>query len=108
MPTINIEDVDKAAEAEEKAAQQPEPQPSEVPGTMPAGPAPEIPDWYKIGWRAVSGIDTPAAEGDAKDKLILDAFLKEQFYGEWYHNVAVVIVVGSLLASFLNSTRVVT
>ena len=60
---------------------------------MPAVSAPEIPDWYRIGWREVSGIDAPVTEGPAKDKLILDAFLKEQFYGEWYHSAAVIIFV---------------
>ena len=63
---------------------------------MPAGPAPEIPDWYKLGWRDVSGIDRPALqEGEEKDKAVLDLFLSEQFYGEWYHNAALVIVVSA-------------
>lgn len=61
---------------------------------MPNGLAPEIPDWYKVGWRDVSGIDRPALqEGEAKDKALLDLFLSEQFYGEWYHNAAMVVVV---------------
>ena len=72
---------------------------------MPAGLAPEIPDWYKVGWRDVSGVDIPpAAEGDAKDKEILNLFINEQFYGEWYHNAALIVVV-SILSSDLRGLR---
>ncbi|OBZ79219.1 Uncharacterized protein PYUK71.03c [Grifola frondosa] len=65
----------------------------EMPGAMPSGPAPTIPDWYKVGWRSVSGIDTPIlSEGEERDKLVLSMFLKEQYYGEWYHNAAIIFV----------------
>lgn len=89
VPTINIEDMDKAAAEESLSPLQQQP-----PGAMPAGRAPPIPDWYKVGWRAVSRVDDPAVpEGEAKEKTVLDAFLKEQFYGDWYHNAAIIVVV---------------
>lgn len=67
-----------------------------IPGELPAHLAPVIPDWYKVGWRQMSGIDNePIPEGEEKDKGILDMFLSEQFYGSWYHNAAVIIFVGS-------------
>lgn len=94
LPTITVEDVDKLAEVEEPST----PLQEQPPGAMPAGPAPPIPDWYKVGWRAIAGVDDPAVtEGEVKDKTVLDAFLKEQFYGEWYHNAALILVVCSVL-----------
>ena len=112
LPTITIEDVDKAG-ARTNGQAQPHPPETpttptwpaspttptspdgpEPPGAMPPGPAPEIPDWYKVGWRDVSGIDRQkVAEGEEKDKELLSLFLSEQFYGEWYHNAALVVVV---------------
>lgn len=64
-----------------------------TPGDLPAGKAPIIPEWYKIGWRAVSGVDEPLPEGTEKDRGILFQFVDEQYYGEWYHNAAIIIVV---------------
>jgi hypothetical protein len=61
-----------------------------TPGGMPAGLAHVIPDWYRVGWR---GMLPPPAEGEQRDKSILDLFLHEQFYGEWYHNAAIIVVV---------------
>ena len=75
---------------------------------MPPGPAPEIPDWYKVGWRDVSGIDRQkVVEGEEKDKELLSLFLSEQFYGEWYHNAALVVVVSSLASSHETPTYAV-
>lgn len=55
-----------------------------------------IPDWYRTGWREVSGIDVQhPPEGEEKDKFVLQAFIGEQYYGEWYHNAAIIIVVRS-------------
>lgn len=66
-----------------------------IPGALPDGVAPPIPDWYKVGWRQASGIDeAPLTEGEEKDKGVLDLFLSEQFYGSWYHNAAVILFVG--------------
>lgn len=66
---------------------------SSVPGDYPAAKAPVIPDWYKIGWRAVTGIDNPLPEGVEKDKGILMEYINEQYYGDWYHNAAIIVVV---------------
>lgn len=93
IPTINIQDADTGAEVGgvDSAADTPTP-----PGGMPTGPAPAIPDWYKVGWRQMSGIDAaPLPEGEEKDKGVLDMFLSEQFYGSWYHNAALIVFVGA-------------
>lgn len=60
---------------------------------MPSAPAPQIPDWYKVGWRAVSGIDEPVNENEAKDRTILETFVSEQYYGDWYHNAGIILFV---------------
>ncbi|KAG6371667.1 C2 domain-containing protein [Boletus reticuloceps] len=87
LPSINVEDVDKVREDK---LEHPAPLPP-TPGGYPSGPAPVIPDWYKIGWRAVANIDAPPLEeGEEKDKSILGLFLREQFYGAWYHNAALI------------------
>jgi hypothetical protein len=96
-PTVNIHDVDgNVNQVSNGGPVTPTPsnKDSEPPGAMPDGPAPSIPDWYKVGWRAVSGIDTPPLqEGEEKDRSVLGVFLAEQFYGEWYHNAALVFIV---------------
>ena len=112
LPTITIEDADNIphpnGHSQKTVPDSPasptwptdptSPDTPEVPGAMPNGPAPEIPDWYKVGWRDVSGVDKPVvkAEGEEKEKELLSLFLSEQFYGEWYHNAAMVVVVSSL------------
>ena len=92
LPTITIEDVDKhiADDAKPQLPDQPEPQ---LPGAIPSAPPPQIPDWYKVGWRAVGGIDVPQSEGVEKDHSILALFLHEQYYGDWYHNAALIFFV---------------
>jgi Ca2+-dependent lipid-binding protein len=60
---------------------------------MPDGPAPTIPDWYKVGWRSVGGIDNELPEGEAKELSLLETFVDEQYYGDWYHNAALVFFV---------------
>jgi hypothetical protein len=93
IPTINVKDVDEQEVENEKPFHPLSSQPS-PPGAMPSTLSPQIPDWYKAGWRAVSGIDAPpAAEGEEKDKGILDMFLAEQYYGSWYHNAALIVFV---------------
>lgn len=91
-PTITVSDADNDPSiTSPNSAQALNGQP---PGALPAGPAPVIPDWYKVGWRAVGGVDEPAlTEGELKDKAVLDQFLSEQFYGAWYHNAAIIFFV---------------
>lgn len=97
VPTITVQDIDAGQAKLNADAPVPPPQdPNDVnlPGAMPAGPAPAIPDWYKVGWRQASGIDAPPIpEGEEKDKAVLDLFLSDQFYGTWYHNAALIVVV---------------
>jgi len=71
-------------------------QPAQTPGSIDAGPY-VIPDWYKVGWRAAGGLDSPELQGDAKDAAILSAFLSEQYYGDWYHNAGLVFFVSLAL-----------
>ncbi|KAH9836496.1 C2 domain-containing protein [Rhodofomes roseus] len=101
VPTITIEDMSdepgfEVEHSGENAAADPE-----VPGAIPSGPASVIPEWYKVGWREVGGIDAQRVlEGEEKDKFVLQAFIKEQYYGEWYHNAAI-IVVSVVVAHFM-------
>jgi len=84
LPTITIQDVDKESPEDPSSPQAPSP-----PGGIDAS-SPAIPDWYKVGWRAVGGIDNPELEGEQKDHSVLAAFLHEQYYGEWYFNAALI------------------
>ncbi|KAF8604948.1 tricalbin [Ceratobasidium sp. AG-I] len=87
-PTITIEDVDKATKEvhEESNTLNGEP----MPGMMPTGPAPTIPDWYKVGWRAAAGIDNPIPDDEERDRGLIAMHLSEMYYGEWYHNAGVI------------------
>lgn len=49
----------------------------QAPGAL-TGPASVIPDWYKTGWREVSGIDAPVPEGAEHDKAIISMFISDQ------------------------------
>lgn len=95
IPTITVSDAD--ATSKEEHAQEVVTQNTPIsPGELPEGLAPAIPDWYKVGWRQVGGIDAdPPTAGEHKDKLVLDMFLGEQFYGTWYHNAAIIVFVCS-------------
>jgi hypothetical protein len=57
-----------------------------MPGMIPEGAAPPIPDWYKVGWRAHAGIDDPVPSEEERDKGILEQWLTEMYYGDWYHS----------------------
>lgn len=87
IPTITVHDVEAHPNDVVTITQ-----PAQTPGSIDAGPY-VIPDWYKVGWRAVGGVDSPELEGEAKDSAILSAFLKEQYYGDWYHNAGLVFFV---------------
>ena len=103
IPTITIQDHDGEKEAVAQDTPAPTPEDAKevaessesdsIPGAVPAAPAYTIPDWYVIGWRQHARIDKPVLEGEAKDRSILDQFLSEQFYGAWYHNAAVIVLV---------------
>ncbi|CEL57601.1 putative protein PYUK71,03c OS=Schizosaccharomyces pombe (strain 972 / ATCC 24843) GN=SPAPYUK71.03c PE=1 SV=1 [Rhizoctonia solani AG-1 IB] len=87
-PTITIEDVDKATREvlEDSNTQNGQP----MPGMIPEGAAPPIPDWYKVGWRAHAGIDDPVPSEEERDKGILEQWLTEMYYGDWYHNAGII------------------
>ena len=67
-----------------------------VPGALSVKQEVELPEWFKVGWRQASGIDDPAPSTEARGKAVLNLFLKEQFYGDWYHNAGIIIFVRSL------------
>jgi len=87
IPTITVQDVEAHPNDVATIAK-----PAQPPGSIDAGPY-VIPDWYKVGWRAAGGLDSPELQGEAKDSAILSAFLKEQYYGDWYHNAGLVFFV---------------
>ncbi|KAI5991533.1 C2 domain-containing protein [Pisolithus albus] len=91
LPTITVEDADQpTSEKPEKAT--PVPDSPSGPGAYPSGPAPEVPEWYKVGWRSIANVDVPVAEDEqTKDKAVLERFIPEQFYGDWYHNAGIII-----------------
>lgn len=97
MPTIVVEDHDGEKAVVNKDAEQPQKTAQDsaeaIPGALPSGTAPPIPDWYVVGWRQATGIDNPVPEGEERDKAILSQFIHEQFYGEWYHNAALIVAV---------------
>ncbi|KIY50784.1 tricalbin [Fistulina hepatica ATCC 64428] len=114
IPTITVEDLDKEAahpnddakEATPPAQVEHETHASEtdedtadIPGAIPAAPAPTIPHWYKVGWRQMSGIDNPPPDEEGRLKTLMERFVSERYYGEWYHN-AVVIIFAVLASHF--------
>ena len=89
IPTITIHDAETHPNDVATIA-------ARTPGSIDAGPY-VIPDWYKVGWRAAGGLDSPELQGDAKDAAVLSAFLKEQYYGDWYHNAGLIFFVCPVL-----------
>ena len=91
-----MEDEKEPKGTEPHANQAPQAQAVEkvAPGAFPTKPSPTIPEWYTVGWRQAVGIDKPPLpEGEEKDNSVLHMFLTEQYYGEWYHNAAIIIFV---------------
>jgi hypothetical protein len=84
LPTITIQDVDKE---QSEDAHQP------LPGSLPTPEAARIPDWYKVGWRAFTDLDKPLEDEDKKQLRIMNSWLSQQYYGEWYYNAAIIIFV---------------
>ncbi|KAF8530946.1 tricalbin [Gautieria morchelliformis] len=109
-PTITILDVDKVQEDERASGEAAAPQTTTddrdlLPGAIPDTLAANIPDWYRVGWQAVSGVNTTSpTDQEAIDKGALTAFIKEQYYGEWYHNAGIIFfsVVASHFLTLFN------
>jgi len=103
LPTIVVEDHDVKDTAvtqqseKDKGTAKPEEDVVEdspaAPGSLDHAVPYTIPDWYKVGWIQNTASSEEEPEGEAKDKLLLDKFVSEQFYGAWYHNAAVIVVV---------------
>ena len=100
VPTITVEDADsstKQLKVDGNVASLSQDEVPSPPGGLPSAAAAGIPDWYIVGWRQASGIDKqPPTEGEERDKAVLDLFLSQQFYGDWYHNGAIIVVVRTL------------
>jgi hypothetical protein len=71
----------------------------DLPGSLADKQEPELPEWFQVGWRQVSGIDGPTPTTEMRGKAALNLFLKEQFYGDWYHNAGIIIFVRSLFST---------
>ena len=94
IPTITINDAGTADDDGKSAPKSSQPLPEAVPGSMPAATAAPIPEWFRIGWREVSGIDEVIEDTvERKRKSAFDLFMKEQYYGDWYHNAAIIVFV---------------
>ncbi|GAA5961362.1 hypothetical protein JCM21900_006679 [Sporobolomyces salmonicolor] len=64
------------------------------PGAMPEkeaekGKVREIPSWFAIGWTGQDRTLFLAPE-DAKKRSILEDFVSDAYYGEWYHNAGII------------------
>lgn len=96
VPTITVEDADsstKQLKVDGNVASPSQDEALSPPGGLPSAAAAAIPDWYTVGWRQASGIDKQLpTEGEERDKAVLDLFLSQQFYGDWYHNGAIIVV----------------
>lgn len=103
-PTITISDADKQFDDEKRPLNGPPRSPAlsspaplspteSLPGALQETPPHVIPNWYRIGWRAVAGIDNPPLTETEAIQDALSTFLKEQYYGEWYHNAGVIFFV---------------
>jgi hypothetical protein len=91
IPTITIDDVDKEG-PKEGPEEGPEDAPP-IPGQLPASKAPVIPDWYKVGWRAFTDLDKPPEDDDQRQLRLMNAWISEQYYGQWYYNATVIVFV---------------
>jgi hypothetical protein len=98
VPTVTVEDVDASPTTSNKPTSAAPAVSSTVidtkatPGDLPAGKAPVIPEWYKSGWQPAADDDS-LNEETLRDKSVLMQFIDEQYYGEWYHNAAIIVVV---------------
>ncbi|KAG6869142.1 hypothetical protein C0993_012240 [Termitomyces sp. T159_Od127] len=96
IPTITVQDTDEGsktvASGTNQSAEVVQQEAVSVPGGYSTPPAPTIPDWYRVGWHQMVGMDDNIS-GEEKDKGVLDLFLKEQYYGDWFHNAAIIIFV---------------
>lgn len=77
-----------------------------APGSMPTHPVGEVPDWFsnsKVGWRQVSGIDDPTPTAIQAEKNLIQAWLNDMYYGDWYHNAGIIVfaVLATHLATLL-------
>lgn len=82
-PTISLEDAKKALDAHTE---------DDIPGTIPKTVLPGIPQWMGIGWKEVAGISGQGKhDAETQQELsILSSYLKEQYYGQWWHNAGII------------------
>ncbi|KAG0147448.1 hypothetical protein CROQUDRAFT_42936 [Cronartium quercuum f. sp. fusiforme G11] len=49
-----------------------------------------IPDWYKVGWAAQIESAANRETSEVRQKEVLETFLNEMYYGNWYHNAGII------------------
>ncbi|KAL0082033.1 C2 domain-containing protein [Phycomyces blakesleeanus] len=111
--TSEVFDTIQAAQAKELVTEKQ----MEPPGSYSSQPK-GLPDWYRVGWTAFSNLPNPGDEeamskipdnfgpealaalfnspgrptfSDANQEDLVSQFLSEAYYGEWYHNTAVML-----------------
>lgn len=96
IPTITVQDTDEGsktvASGTDQSAELVQQEEDSVPGGYSTPTASTIPDWYRVGWHQMVEVDDNIS-GEEKDKGVLDLFLKEQYYGDWFHNAAIIVFV---------------
>lgn len=60
---------------------------------------------YKVGWRAFTDLDKAPEDEDAKDRRLYNSWISEQYYGQWYHNAAVIVVVRVIIFPVWHLTK---
>lgn len=108
--TSNASDVAAALDAASKAPKATTTTSQPAPGAYPTQKDSRIPDWYKVGWTSFSELPNPGedskveqykagmaasaqpVDNNEKHQDMLAEFLKESYYGEWYHNAGAILV----------------
>jgi hypothetical protein len=110
MPTdLGTNDASAVASALANASAAPAATLQGAPGAYPTQKSNGLPEWYKVGWTSFSDLPNPGDEEaveahkatlastsqadipSEKNADMLADFLKESYYGEWYHNAGVIL-----------------
>jgi len=77
--TVTAQDVEDANKlgATKKEPLSPTEGEAQLPGNL-TGAAPNLPSWYKVGWRDVTGVDAPVPAGEEHDRQVISMFISEQ------------------------------
>ncbi|KAJ2964405.1 hypothetical protein NQZ79_g602 [Umbelopsis isabellina] len=111
MPTdVGTSNASDVAAALDSASKAPVSSSQPAPGAYPTQKSSRLPDWYKVGWTSFSELPNPGedskleeykagvaasaqpVDNNEKHQDMLAEFLKESYYGEWYHNAGAILV----------------